>query len=189
MSDLYSRKLAGKLPVLGTPSTKAPDLFDRLGTALQQSNSRSKFELTKLSPELESKFIKEFTSSPWFRDFIKKTGGHIPDISSTSDYDYRGAWLDDTLYPVGSVDAKGEKKSHKILDLDATGPKAHGYSKDFANRKWLKNPQTHDTSWMQWYSEIMRKNPEKTNLTREKAAQIIEGKMKGHYVHDPGEVY
>ena len=163
--------MVGRLHTLGTQSTKAPDLFDRLGTALQQSNSKSRFELTQLHPELEERFLKEFTNSPWYRDFIKRNDGKKPDIGSNSDYDYRGAWLDDLINPVS------QNKPNRTLDLNATGPDAHGYSKD-SRGKWLKNPQTHNTSWKQWYSEITGTDPDKYNVSREQAAGIIKGHME-----------
>ena len=149
--------MAGKLRELGTQSTEAPDLFDRLGTALQQSNSKSRFELTKLAPDLEERFIKEFTNSPWYRDFIKRTGGEKPNIGPNSDYDYRGAWVSGSL--------------------DLNEPGAHGYSKS-KQGKWLKNPQTHGTSWKQWYQEITGDSPDEFNITREQAAGIIKGHME-----------
>jgi hypothetical protein len=172
----YARKLTGKLPILGTQSTKAPDLFDRLGTALQQSNSKSRFELTKLTPDLENRFMKEFTNSPWYRDFIQRSGGEKPNIGPSSDYDYRGAWLD-------SFEGAGGQ-----ITLDLNEPGAHGYSKS-KQGKWLKNPQTHETSWKQWYQEISGNNPDESNLPRELAAKIIKGKMEGSYVHNPEKVY
>ena len=161
----YARKLTGKLPILGTQSTKAPDLFDRLGTALQQSDSQSKFELTKLAPDLESMFMKEFTNSPWYRDFIQRTGGEKPNIGPNSDYDYRGAWLDGLMRGEGQI------------TLDLNKPGAHGYSKS-KQGKWLKNPETHKTSWKQWYQEITGNSPDKINITREQAAGIIKGRME-----------
>jgi hypothetical protein len=157
--------MAGKLRTLGTQGTKAPDLFDRLGTALQQSDSQSKFELTKLAPDLESMFMKEFTNSPWYRDFIQRTGGEKPNIGPNSDYDYRGAWLDGLMRGEGQI------------TLDLNKPGAHGYSKS-KQGKWLKNPETHKTSWKQWYQEITGNSPDKINITREQAAGIIKGRME-----------
>ena len=163
--------MVGRLHTLGTQSTKAPDLFDRLGTALQQSKSESKFKITKLAPDLEKIFIKDFTNSPWYRDFIKRSGGEKPDIGPNSDYEYRCAWLDDLINPVS------QDKPNRTLDLTATGPNAHGYSKD-SRGKWLKNPQTHNTSWKQWYSEITGSDPDEYNVSREDAAAIIKGHIE-----------
>lgn len=123
----------------------------------QIADKQPKFAHTVLSPEEEQRFQKEFTTSPWYKDFVKS---HKQDPLANPDYDYRGAWL-------------GGKE---VLDL-AT-PKAHGLSKDPNTRKWLKDPKTHDTAWKQFFMEETEINPDEAGLSRDEAAIQMESHIR-----------
>ncbi len=132
------------------------DIFDRYAQA------QPEFEHTILSPAQEKKFKKEFTSSPWYKDFVKN---YKEDPLANPDYDYRGAWL----------------SGKEALDLSKTlsehGDEAHGKSKT-PEGKWLKNPKTHGTSWKEFFMNETGINPDEAGLSREDAAIQFESVMR-----------
>tara|TARA_R100001082_G_scaffold80283_3_gene47453 strand:+ start:2094 stop:2528 length:435 start_codon:yes stop_codon:yes gene_type:complete len=138
-----------------TPS-QTYDIFDRYAQTLPE------FEHTILSPEQEKRFQKEFTTSPWYKDFVKS---NKEDPLANPDYDYRGAWL-------GGKD---------ILDINKTlsehGHEAHGKSRT-AEGKWLKNPRTHGTSWKEFFMNETGINPDEAGLSREEAAIQFESAIR-----------
>tara|TARA_R100001530_G_scaffold10707_1_gene10584 strand:- start:75 stop:500 length:426 start_codon:yes stop_codon:yes gene_type:complete len=125
------------------------DIFDEI------ASKEPKFKHTILSPKEEKKFQKEFTSSPWYKDFVMR---NKEDPLNNPDYDYRGAW-------------KGGA-------LDINTPQTHGLSRDPSTKKWLKDPRTHDTAWKEYYMEKTGVNPDEANLSRGDAAIQMESYLK-----------
>ena len=125
------------------------DIFDEI------ASKEPKFKHTVLSPKEEKKFQKEFTSSPWYKDFVMR---NKEDPLNNPDYDYRGAW-------------KGGA-------LDINTPQAHGLSRDPSTKKWLKDPRTHGTAWKEYYMEKTGVNPDEANLSRGDAAIQMESYLK-----------
>ena len=121
----------------------------------QIADKQPKFAHTVLSPEEEQRFQKEFTTSPWYKDFVKS---HKEDPLANPDYDYRGAW-------------KGGA-------LDLNTPQAHGLSRDPSTKKWLKDPRTHGTSWKEFFMNETGINPDEAGLSREEAAIQFESAMR-----------
>jgi len=131
------------------------DIFDKL------AEKEPRFSHTVLSPGDEKRFQKEFTGSPWYKDFVMR---NKEDPLKNPDYDYRGAWL-------GGKD---------VLDLNK--PEAHGLSRDPKTKKWLKDPRAHGTSWKEFLLDksLGTINPDAGDgkMTREEGAILLESFLK-----------
>ena len=91
---------------------------------------------TVLSIEDETKFRDWMTQHPYYSEFQKRHG-RVPNMDDP-DYDYRGLWK-----------AYGPEKAFgKVREADGRDY-YHGWSRAPDNGKWLKNPQTNPTAWMQ----------------------------------------
>ena len=91
---------------------------------------------TVLPPDEESQFRQWFLNSPFHQEYQNRHGR--PPNMDDPDYDYRGLWKS-----YGPQDA-----FNQVEEADGQSY-YHGYSRAPDGGKWLKNPSTNPTAWME----------------------------------------
>lgn len=158
--DLFTQAMDA---VIGQPITRNGQTFlppkgvdqyqidNALRTLTDADLGRAEWSHTKLSPQDEAKFQADMKASPWYAEFQKRFG-EAPDLSTNSNYDYRGAWK-------AGIQPQPDPYDDNSLHWPSALP----------NGKELKSPD-HPTLWKEHFMQATGKNPDELGLNDTAAA-------------------